>query len=75
VVCIGKGRKKKEVKMWGNARNYAPCGANFEKVHGASPWRAMGEGKKRNPQKERRGGARYKYPNLGGKKNGKRRGF
>ena len=42
VVCIGKGgRKKKEVKMWRDARNYAPCGANFEKVHGASPWRGF----------------------------------
>ena len=28
VVCIGKGRrKKKEVKMWRDARNYAPCEA------------------------------------------------
>ncbi|RJS80540.1 hypothetical protein CW713_07520 [Methanophagales archaeon] len=27
VVYIGKGRKKKEVKMWRNARRYAPCRA------------------------------------------------
>ena len=46
-----------EVKMRRNANKYAPCGANFEKVHGANPWRGE-EMKKRGAPRR----VLYKYP-------------